>query len=351
MPLDALDLDLLARLCETPGAPGREERIREVVIAELAPHVDEITVDPLGSVAAVRRGGGGPRVMLAAHMDELGFLVTHVDDHGFIRVVPLGGFDPKTKVAQRVIVHGTEDLLGVMGAKPIHIMTPEERKALPKPDDHFIDVGLPAERVREIVRKGDPVTRERTLSRLGDLITCKSLDNRAGLYVMIQAVRRLAEHECEVVAVATTQEEVGLRGARVAAQRLRPDIGLAIDITLANDGPGSKPHEQVTTIGDGAAIKAYDSGVIVPRVVIDHLERIAADRDIPTQVEIMSRGGTDTRELQLAGDGALAGCVSIPTRYVHQVVETCHPADLEAAADLVAAFCETAQQLPVGARG
>lgn len=351
MPLDALDLDLLARLCETPGAPGREERIREVVIAELAPHVDEITVDPLGSVAAVRRGGGGPRVMLAAHMDELGFLVTHVDDNGFIRVVPLGGFDPKTKVAQRVIVHGTEDLLGVMGAKPIHIMTPEERKALPKPDDHFIDVGLPAERVREIVRKGDPVTRERTLARLGDLVTCKSLDNRAGLYVMIQAVRRLAHHECEVVAVATTQEEVGLRGARVAAQRLRPDIGLAIDITLANDGPGSKPHERVTTVGDGAAIKAYDSGVIVPRVVIDHLERIAADRGIPTQVEIMSRGGTDTRELQLAGDGALAGCVSIPTRYVHQVVETCHPADLEAAADLVAAFCETAQQLPVGAPG
>lgn len=351
MPLDALDLDLLARLCETPGAPGREERIREVVIAELAPHVDEITVDPLGSVAAVRRGGGGPRVMLAAHMDELGFLVTHVDDNGFIRVVPLGGFDPKTKVAQRVIVHGTEDLLGVMGAKPIHIMTPEERKALPKPDDHFIDVGLPAERVREIVRKGDPVTRERTLARLGDLVTCKSLDNRAGLYVMIQAVRRLAHHECEVVAVATTQEEVGLRGARVAAQRLRPDIGLAIDITLANDGPGSKPHERVTTVGDGAAIKAYDSGVIVPRVVIDHLERIAADRGIPTQVEIMSRGGTDTRELQLAGDGALAGCVSIPTRYVHQVVETCHPADLEAAADLVAAFCETAQQLPVGPPG
>ncbi len=345
MATPGLDLELLARLCETPGAPGREERIREVVIAELEPHVDDISVDPMGSVAAVRRGGGGPRVMLAAHMDELGFLVTHIDDDGYIRVVPLGGFDPKTKVAQRVIVHGAEDLLGVMGAKPIHIMTPEERKKLPGPDDHYIDVGLPADRVREIVRKGDPVTRERSLARLGNLITCKSLDNRAGLYVMIQAVRRLADHECEVVAVATTQEEVGLRGARVAAQRLRPDIGLAIDITLANDGPGAKAHEQVTKVGDGAAIKAYDSGVIVPRVVIDHLARIAEDRGIPTQIEIMSRGGTDTRELQLAGDGALAGCVSIPTRYVHQVVETCDPGDLEASADLVAAFCETAQEL------
>lgn len=339
------DIDLLTRLCEAPGAPGREERIREVVIAELEPHADEISVDPMGSVAAVRNGGGGPRVMLAAHMDELGFMVTHIDDDGYIRVVPLGGFDPKTKVAQRVIVHGREDLLGVMGAKPIHIMSPEERKALPKPDDHYIDVGLPADEVREIVRKGDPVTRERTLARLGNLVTCKSLDNRAGLYVMIQAMRQLGDHECEVVAVATTQEEVGLRGARVAAQRMRPDIGLAIDITLANDGPGAKPHERVSTVGDGAAIKAYDSGVIVPRAVIDHLERVADERGIPHQVEIMSRGGTDTRELQLAGDGALAGCVSIPTRYVHQVVETCDPGDLAASAALVAAFCETAQEL------
>ncbi len=340
-----LDLDLLTRLCETPGAPGREERIREVVTAELAPHADEITVDPLGNVAAIRRGGGGPRVMLAAHMDELGFMVTHIDDDGYIRVVPLGGFDPKTKVAQRVIVHGRDDLLGVMGAKPIHIMTPEERKKLPAPDDHYIDVGLPADEVRELVRKGDPVTRERTLARLGHLITCKSLDNRAGLYVMIQAMRHLGDHECEVVAVATTQEEVGLRGARVAAQRIRPDIGLAIDITLANDGPGAKPHEKVTTVGGGAAIKAYDSGVIVPRAIIEHLEQVADQREIPHQVEIMSRGGTDTRELQLAGDGALAGCVSIPTRYVHQVVETCDPADLAASAALVAGFCETAQAL------
>ncbi len=340
-----MDIDLLAALCEAPGAPGREERIRDLVIREMEPYVDDLTVDPMGSVAGTRRGGGGPRVLLAAHMDELGFLVTHIDDEGFIRVVPLGGFDPKTKVAQRVIVHGTEDLLGVMGAKPIHIMSEEERKRLPKPDDHYIDVGLPADRVRAIVRQGDPVTRERTLARLGDLVTCKSLDNRAGLYVMLRALRQLAEHECEVVAVATTQEEVGLRGARVAAQRLRPDIGLAIDITLANDGPGAKPHERVTVVGAGAAIKAYDSGVIVPRAVIDHLVGIADSRGIAHQIEIMPRGGTDTRELQLAGDGALAGCVSIPTRYVHQVVETCHPDDLEACAALVAGFCETAQDL------
>ncbi len=348
-----MDLDLLTRLCETPGAPGREDRIRELVIAELTPYVDTIVVDPLGSVIATRTGGGGPRVMLAAHMDELGFLVSHVDDAGFIRVVMLGGFDSKTLVAQRVVVHGREDLLGVMGSKPIHIMSDKERKRLPKTDDFYVDVGLPADRVRELVRQGDPVTRERTLASLGDLITCKSLDNRAGLYVMIESVRRLGDHVCEVVAVATVQEEVGLRGARVAAARVRPDIGLAIDITLANDGPGAKPHERITKVGEGTAIKVYDSGVIVPRVVVDHLIAVAEAREIPFQMEVMSRGSTDTRELQLSGEGALAGCVSIPTRYVHQVVETCHPADLDASVDLVVAFCETAQDLvpwtPAGA--
>ncbi len=343
-----MSLDLLAELCETPGAPGRESRVREVVVRELTPLCDEVSVDPVGNVVAVRRGGGGPRVVLAAHMDEIGFMVTHVDDQGFIRVIPLGGFDPKTLAAQRVVVHGREDLLGVMGSKAVHIMTEEERRKAPKIDDFFIDVGLAADRVRDLVQKGDVVTRERRFSRLGDLVTCKSLDNRAGLYVMIEAVRALGEHHCEVVAVATVQEEVGLRGARVAAARTDPAVGLAIDITLANDGAGAKPHERVTTLGAGAGIKVYDSSVIVPGRMVDHLVAVAGARGIPHQLEVMTRGGTDTRELQLGGSGAVAGCVSIPTRYVHQVVETCHPDDLDACVRLVAALCETAQELVDG---
>ncbi len=337
--------ELLALLCETPGAPGYEDAIRDVVVRELEPHVDELSVDPLGSVIAVRKGGGGPRVMVAAHMDELGFMVSHVDDEGFVRVITLGGFDPATLVAQRVIVHGREDVLGVMGIKPVHLKTEDERKRVPKPEDLFIDLGLPADRVNELVRKGDPVTRERSLADLGDLVTCKSIDNRAGLYVMIEAMRALGDHACEVVAVATTQEEVGVRGARVASARVEPDIGLNIDTTTAHDVPGSKPHERVTTLGGGAAIKVYDSGVIVQRAVRDHLVAVAESRGIPFQMEIMTRGGTDTREMQLSGKGALAGGVSIPTRYLHQVVECCHPGDLDAAVALVAAFCETAHDL------
>jgi endoglucanase len=340
-----MDVDLLTRLCETPGAPGREERIREIVRAELAPVADAVEEDPLGSLVARRAGGGGPRLMLAAHMDEIGFMVSHVEDGGFLRLIPLGGFDPKTLTAQRVTVHGREDLLGVLGGKAVHLMSDEEKKRAPKLDDYYVDVGLPADRVRELVRPGDVVTRERALARLGDLLTCKSLDNRAGLYVMIQAMKALGDHACEVVAVASVQEEVGLRGARVATARIRPQLGLAIDITLANDGPGTKPHERVTTVGGGAAIKVYDGSTIVPRAVVDHLLAIGADRDIPTQLEVLPAGGTDTRELALSGDGAMAGCVSIPTRYVHQVVESCHPDDLDAAVDLVVAFCETAHRL------
>lgn len=340
-----MNLDLLTELCETPGAPGREERIREVARRELAPAADEVTVDPLGNLVARRAGRGGPRLMLSAHMDEIGFMVGHVEEGGYLRLLPLGGFDPKTLTAQRVVVHGREDLLGVLGTKPVHLMSEEDKRRPPKLEDYFVDLGLPGERVRELVRAGDVVTRERAMARLGDLVTCKSLDNRAGLYVMIEAFRALGDHECEVVAVASVQEEVGLRGARVATARVRPRIGLAIDITLANDGPDAKPHERITALGAGAAVKVYDTSAIVPAALVEHLVAVAGERGIPHQLEVMVRGGTDTRELGLSGDGAPAGCVSIPTRYVHQVVEACHPDDLDACVALVVAFCETAQVL------
>jgi tetrahedral aminopeptidase len=338
-----MNMDLLTELCETPGTSGREERIREVVHRELSGSCDAVEVDPLGNLIARRPGSGaGPRVMLAAHMDEIGFMVRHVDDAGFLRLLPLGGFDPKTLSAQRVIVHGREDLLGVLGSRPVHLMSDEDKRRAPKLDDYYVDVGLPAERVQELVRPGDVVTRERQMARLGDLVTCKSLDNRAGLYVMIEAVRELRDHACEIVAVASVQEEVGLRGARVATQRVLPEAALAIDITLANDGPSAKPHERITELGAGAAIKVYDTSAIVPGDLVDHLVAVAEERDIPHQLEVLTRGGTDTRELQLSGQGAPAGCISIPTRYVHQVVESCHPDDLDACVDLVVAFCETA---------
>ena len=298
-----MNLELLSELCETPGASGREERMREVVRRELEPLADEVEVDPLGNLVARRPGGGGPRLMLSAHMDEIGFMVTHVEDAGFLRLITLGGFDPKTLTAQRVVVHGREDLLGVLGVQG---RAPDDRRGeAPRARSSRTTSwtwGCPAERVRELVRPGDVVTRERALARLGDLVTCKSLDNRAGLYVMIEALRALGEHDCEVVAVASVQEEVGLRGARVATSRVRPDIGLAIDITLANDGRRRQaPRAHHRASAAGAAVKVYDAGDDRPAARWwTTWSRWARSARIPHQLEVMARGSTDTRELALS---------------------------------------------------
>ena len=224
-----LNVELLRRLCETPGAPGHEDRVRAIVIESLEPLCDEVSTDALGNVIAFKRStsGSGPsrKLMLTGHMDEISFLVTHIDESGFIRITPLGGFDPKTLTAQRVVVHGKSDLLGVMGTKPVHIMTSEEKSAAPKLSDYFVDVGLPIEKVSELVSVGDVITRQRELVRIGATFNGKSFDDRVGVFVMLEAMARLSEHAVDVYAVASTQEEIGLRGATVAARNIEPDIG------------------------------------------------------------------------------------------------------------------------------
>jgi putative aminopeptidase FrvX len=339
-----MDLNLLKKLCETAGAPGREERVREVVIESLRPLCDEISVDAIGNLIAVRRGQGAAKLMVSSHMDEISFLVTHIDDDGFIRFIPLGGFDAKTLTAQRVIVHGTRDLLGVMGTKPVHLLSPEERKNAPKIEDFFVDVGLPAEDVRGAVGIGDPITRQRELVEIGNSLNGKAFDDRVGVFVMIEALRRLRPHRVDLYAVASVQEEIGIRGAQIAARNIDPDIGIALDVTLANDVPDAKAHEYVTRLGGGAAIKVMDSSVISNPKVVAFLRRIAQAEKIPYQLEVLARGGTDTAALQRGGSGAAVGCISIPTRYVHSVIEMCNKADIEASIDLLAAAIEHAHE-------
>ena len=156
-----INVPLLAEICEAPGAPGFEQKVREIVLREIDGLVDEVSIDNLGNVIAVKKGKEDKRVMVGAHMDEIGFLVTHIDDNGFVRFTTLGGFDPKTLTAQRVIIHGKKDLIGVMGSKPIHVMSPEERTKMPKTTDFFIDLGLSKEEVEEYIEVGNPITRER----------------------------------------------------------------------------------------------------------------------------------------------------------------------------------------------
>jgi endoglucanase len=277
-------------------------------------------------------------------MDEISFMVTHIDDEGFIRFTPLGGFDAKTLTSQRVVVHGARDILGVMGSKPVHLLSSEERKVAPKIEDFFVDVGLPAVEVRAVVSIGDTITRQREMVEIGNNLNGKSFDNRIGVFVMIEAVRRLRSHAVDLYVVASAQEEIGIRGAQIAARNIDPDIGIALDVTLANDVPDAKPHEHVSRLGGGAAIKVMDSSVIAHPRMVQFLRRLAQEAKIPFQLEVLPRGGTDTAALQRGGSGAAVGCISIPTRYVHSVIEMCSKVDIQAAINLLALAIEKAHE-------
>ncbi len=335
-------MDLLKRLSETPGIPGREEAMRGIVREALASHVDEINVDRLGNVIAHKKGTG-PKVAVAAHMDEIGFLVSHVDEEtGFLRIDPVGGFDPRTLVAERVAVHARGgSKYGLIGTKPVHLLTEEERKKAPEMKDLFVDIGLSGKEAKEQIRVGDPVTLVQTFAEVGNTVTGKALDDRLGVYVGIEAVRRLRKHKADVYFIATVQEEVGLRGARTSAFAIAPDIGVALDVTIACDMPGVPAHEQVTRLGKGVAIKVKDSASISHPGLVQFLANLAEERKIPHQLEILPRGGTDAGGIQPAREGVAVVTISIPTRYVHTVVETAHKDDIEASISLLVAFLET----------
>lgn len=339
-----IDVALLRQLCEIAGAPGFEKRVRDLVRDLVTPHVDEVRTDNLGNVIAIKKGLRNPnqkRVMVAAHMDEIGFIVTHIDEQGFVRFHTLGGFDPKTLTAQRVIIHGKKDLIGVMGSKPIHVMSQEERAKLPKITDFFIDLGMPKEEVEKYISVGDPVTRDRELIEMGDCVNCKSLDNRVAVFILIEALKKLKNPAFDVYATFTVQEEVGIRGANVAAHTINPDFGIALDTTIAFDVPGAQAHEKVTQLGKGTAIKIMDAMTICDYRMVEFMKQTATRADIQWQPEILTAGGTDTAGVQRMGkQGAIAGAISIPTRHLHQVIEMAHKQDISDSIHLLVACLE-----------
>ena len=332
-----INVELLSRICHTPGAPGYEQRIRDLIISEVSQYADEVTIDPMGSIHALKRGGE-KKVLVAAHMDEISFIVTHIDDNGYLRFHPLGGFDPKTLTAQRVIVHGSKDIIGVMGTKPIHIMKPEERKKMPEISDFFIDTGLSAEEVKKNITIGNTITRERELCIMGECVNAKSLDNRVSVFVLIETFKELAERklDCDVYGVFTVQEEVGLRGAMAAASGINPDFGINLDVTLACDYPDAQPHEKITLLGEGTAIKVLDGSAICDYRIVNFMKELAKQNNINHQMEILPAGGTDTAAIQrYSRGGAICGGISIPTRYLHQVIEMANMKDIRSSIDLL----------------
>lgn len=333
-----INVQLLKTICETPGASGFEQPIRALILKELEGLVDEVSVDNMGNIIAIKRGDEPKKVMIAAHMDEIGFIVNHIDKEGFLRFLPLGGFDPKTLTSQRVIVHGKKDLIGVMGSKPIHLMKTDERTKQVPLNEYFIDLGMSRKEVKKYIKVGDSVTRERQLIEMGDCINSKSLDNRISVFILLETLRALKDRKVpyDIYAVFTVQEEVGVRGAISAAHLIDPDFGFGLDVTIAFDVPGAQGHEMVTKLGGGAAIKIMDSMTICDYRIVNYLKKIADKNDIPWQPELLPAGGTDTAGVQRAGKkGAIAGAISIPLRHMHQTIEMAHKGDVKNCIDLL----------------
>lgn len=336
--------ETLAQLLTAHGGPGYETPVRQVIEQAMREYTDEITVDTLGNLIALKRGEDDgratrrPKVLLSAHMDEISLLVTQIEQGGFLRVAQTGGFDPRTLVGAEVLVHSdSESLLGIIGSKPPHLTAPEERKKAAPLEDLFIDLGRSEEDVRQRVRIGDRVTLSREVfTLLNDRIAGKSLDNRTSVAIVLETLELLKRfrHEADVYAAASVQEEVGLRGAYTLAHGVQPDIAIAIDVTFGSF-PGIAADEGFRLNG-GPSISF---GPNLHRKVFQGLVDTAEAQAIPYQIELsQSPVGADANAFQVTGFGFASALVGIPIRYMHTSVETGAYPDIEACARLLAHY-------------
>lgn len=342
-----LNIELLKKLCETPGVPGQEDRVRDLIRSEINGLFDEVEEDAMGSLLCLRKGTGEAplKVMLLCHMDEIGFLVSHTTDKGYVYVQPVGGFDPRNLFSRRVrVCTDSGDLLGVMnpGGRPVHIATPEDRKKIPEISEFFIDLGL-GEATSDRVKIGDMVVMEEPFIEIGDKVVSKALDNRIACWLGIEALRMLGETrgDAEIHVAFTCQEEVGLRGARTAAFAIRPDIGIGVDTTLACDTPGVPEQDRTTEQGKGFGLHIRDGAFIADRGLVDTFANLAEAEEIPFQRTMLRAGGQDGAAAQQAAAGARAVSIVVGTRYIHTVTEMIHKSDLAAARDILAAYLKT----------
>jgi putative aminopeptidase FrvX len=337
--------ELLKKLAEAHGVPGYEDEIREIVEAEVKHYVDEIKTDKLGNLIATKHGKK-PSVMIAAHLDEIGLMVKHVEDEGFIRFSTMGGWFDQTLLNQRVILHSDgSTVFGVIGSKPPHKMKKEEKEKVVKSEDMFIDVGA---RSKEEVEQagisiGTPVTIDRHFVDLkNERVTCKAFDNRSGVAIMIEALKR-ANTEFEVYAVGTVQEEVGLKGARTSAFELNPDVAIAIDTDIAGGHPGIEKKDTTVEMEKGPVITVSDAsgrGIITPPSVLKWLKETASHYDIEYQLSVSEGGTTDATAILLTRSGIPTGVIGVPTRYIHSPVELLSLKDLNKCAELIARAVE-----------
>lgn len=343
--MDSDSLEFIRELVQTHGSPGNEERVQQVFRSRVKSVADRVETDVLGSVIAVVNEGGSPRVLFDGHSDEIGFLVKYIDDNGFLFVTPSGGWDTEVVVSQRVLVHAAGGSIpGVFGKKAIHLMDEDERKKKSELHKLWVDIGArDGEHARELVEVGDFVTMDAPFVEvLEGRAVAKAFDNRAGIFSVAQALRRLEKKSLEaaVYGVSAVQEEIGLRGAKAAAYAVDPEVAVAIDVCHATDHPDTdKRKTGDVKLGNGPVIVR---GPNINPAVFRRLVEVAKDGDIPYQVEASGRGtGTDANVIQLSRSGVATGLVSIPLRYMHNPCEMVSLEDLDNTARLLAAFAQS----------
>jgi putative aminopeptidase FrvX len=339
----ARDLEFLRELTAAPGAPGAESPVATVMAKRLA-GVGRISRDRLGSFVCEKKGASPtPRVMLAGHLDEVGFMVKSISKEGFIRFLALGGWWGHVVLAQRLVVHTRRGpVLGVVGSRPPHELREEDRRKVLEIRELYLDVGAASDfdvRKRLDIRPGDPITPDSPFTVMSnpDLLLAKAWDNRIGCALAAETVRRLKgqRHPNTVYAVATVQEEVGLRGAQTSAFKVQPDVGIALDVGIAHDTPGTEGDEK---LGGGPLIVVYDSSSIPNRNLLDLVDDAAKRLKLNLQYESVERGGTDAGRIHMTGEGVPSLSMGVAARYIHSHVSIIHRRDYEQTIELLVAI-------------
>ena len=331
--------ELLKTLCNSSGISGFENSLNDIIISAFRSHTDNISVDNLGNIIALKKGcsDGNIKIMLAGHMDEIGLIVKDIDEKGFIKFATVGGIDPRTLLGQEVIIHGQEDIFGVIGAKPPHLQDESERNVAVKIEDMNIDAGFSKNDIEKRISIGDSITIKRNLISLyGNRVAGKALDDRTGVVTMFECAKELSKlkHIPDVYFVSTVQEEVGTRGAITSTYKINPNIGIAIDVGFGRTPEISK--EDSLELGKGPGITI---GGNIHSGLAEKLVEIAKEYNIPFQYEIEpGPTGTDARAMQITREGIPALCLSLPLRYMHTSVELIDFNDIKNTAKLLALF-------------
>lgn len=336
---------LLKRLCEENGVSGNELAVRNIILSEIQSKADDIKIDAMGNIIAFKKGHkSDKKVMLAAHMDEVGFIISGITDKGYLEFKTVGGIDTRVLISKRVTV-GDDKVKGVIGMKAIHLQKKSERESVPEIKDIYIDIGATDKKSAEkLVSIGDYGTFDTAFADFGtDKIKAKAIDDRAGCAILVESFDIPCEYDRYICF--TVQEEVGLRGAQVAAYRIKPDIALVLEATTCSDVHGFEPHEYVTTVGGGAAVTFMDRATIVNRRFSKWLMDEGQKAGIPVQYKRTAMGGNDAGAIHKAAEGVMTASVSVPCRYLHSPVGVASKSDIDAVKQLAFMFIERVDEL------